>query len=82
MLWHLWQPPSAGAGTYEGLGDSGIFRALTSSRVKTLNRGYAKVDVVDFFDGALCTGAATTAQIDAVTRDLVGFPYADAPVCP
>lgn len=82
MLWHLWHPQAAGAGAYEGLGDDAIFRALTSARVKTMNRGYTTVDVLDFFDAAVCTGVATNAEIDAVSRNLVGYPWDDSAVCP
>lgn len=84
MLWKLWVPPDKDADG-RSLGDPKIFTAFTYGPLVdgTLNRGYPKVDLVDFFDALLCSGQATAEDVTAVVT-AVGFPYqvADKPPCP
>lgn len=80
MLWSLWASGSAQAP--QGLGDDPMFKVLTSQRlVGATNRGYIKVDAVDYLDALTCEGFATNAQIDAVAGP-VNYPYDNAAVCP
>lgn len=74
-IWALWGDTSLGA-HYQGLGDQAIFDTLTSSRLVSTaaNRGYKRVDLVDFLDAVSCSGAGTEANVTAVTG-AVGFPY-------
>ncbi|MBI5535569.1 MAG: hypothetical protein HY898_22755 [Deltaproteobacteria bacterium] len=98
MIWKLWAYQSCPNGTCpndesitiedpdgQGIGSANIFKTLTYPALVngTLNRGYSKVDLVDFLDAAVCSGAATDAQITAVC-DTTGYPYksADRPACP
>ena len=75
MLWKLWvdanQDPDG-----RGLGDDQIFQAFTYGPLVdgTFNRGYVKVDLVDFFDAAICSGAAQIEDITAVSQT-AGYPY-------
>lgn len=92
MIWKLWVPTQTPSDQLDigtdpdgrGLGDSKIFTVLTNPKLidGTLNRGYSKVDLVDFFDSALCTNQATEADISAVVATS-GFPYdpATKPAC-
>jgi hypothetical protein len=59
-----------------GLGDPKVFGALTYEPLVngTFNRGYHTVDLIDFFDAALCSGNASVADINAVTQT-TKFPY-------
>lgn len=81
MIWRLWQPQAAGEGAYRGLGDEKIFQALTSPRVTgSSNRGYETLDLIDLFDAASCTKAASNEDIDAVSKQ-VSFPWDASPTC-
>ncbi|HQP34977.1 MAG TPA: hypothetical protein PLI95_07355, partial [Polyangiaceae bacterium] len=92
MIWKLWVPTQTASDQLDigtdpdgrGLGDSKIFTVLTNPKLidGTLNRGYSKVDLVDFFDSALCTSQATDADVSAVVAT-TGFPYdpATKPAC-
>lgn len=85
MIWKLWvqqgsavdQDPDG-----RGLGEAGIYATLTNPQLVdgTYNRGYYKVDLVDFFDSAICSGSATADDITSVTEQ-TGYPYnpADKP---
>jgi hypothetical protein len=95
MIWKLWayqpgQTPSTEVVTVEdtdgqGVGSANIFKTLTYPKLVdgTLNRGYSKVDLVDFFDAAFCSQSATDAQITNVSNT-TGYPYksAERPACP
>jgi hypothetical protein len=86
MIWKLWayqpgQTPDTESVAVEdaqgqALGSDKIFKTLTYPALVngTLNRGYSKVDTVDFLDAAFCSGSATDAQLKAVC-DTAGFPY-------
>lgn len=75
MLWRLWTDASVQSDG-RNLGDAKMFATFTDSKLidGTYNRGYAKVDIVDFFDMALCSGNATEDDIKAVVAT-TGFPY-------
>lgn len=81
MIWKLWVDGAQDADG-RGLGDPKIFGTLTTGNLVngTYNRGYEKVDLVDFFDAAICSGNATDADVSAVCAT-TGFPYnpADKP---
>jgi len=65
----------------QGLGPDALFKAFISPRVKSSSgRGYARVDVVDFFDGGRCTEALPNANISAVSNE-VTFPWDSTPKC-
>ena len=65
----------------QGLGPDALFKAFTSPRVTgSINRGYSRVDVVDFFDGGRCTDAIPEAAIKSVS-DGVDFPWDSAQQC-
>ena len=79
MLWSLWA--SGNAQSPQGLGDDPMFKVLPSQRlVGSTNRGYFKVDTVDYFDALKCGGLATGAQISAVTGP-VNYPYDNKELC-
>jgi hypothetical protein len=79
MMWSLWA--SAGPEAPQGLGDDPMFKVLPSQRlVGSTNRGYVKVDFIDYLDALTCEGLATTAQIDAVAAP-VNYPYDNQAVC-
>ena len=75
MIWKMYadgaQDPDG-----RGLGDAGIFGALTYDKLVngTYNRGYEKVDLIDYFDSAICSSSASEADINAVIQT-TGFPY-------
>jgi hypothetical protein len=98
MIWKLWAYPSCPNGECpnaetitvedpdgQSLGSDKIFKTITYSKLVdgSLNRGYSKVDLVDFFDAAICSGNATDAQVTAVVNT-TGFPYktSEKPACP
>ncbi|HEU4412752.1 MAG TPA: hypothetical protein VFS43_46340 [Polyangiaceae bacterium] len=92
MVWHLWHPEQArfsaapggtDAGTYAGAGDDAMFRAVQSDRIlrDQYNRGYFKVDLVDFYDAVTCGGGASDGNVGDVSAD-VGFPWDSDPTCP
>jgi hypothetical protein len=94
MLWHLWQPEGArffaetdepsglDKGTYQGIGDDNVFRAVQSDRiVGGTNRGYSRIDLIDFYDAAICEQVANDDNIDSVSAD-VGYPWDQNPSCP
>lgn len=79
MMFKLWALQGEGMPTDpngRGLGDTNIFNIFTFGKLVdgTFNRGYAKVDVVDYFDAALCSGNATEDDISAIIQT-TGFPY-------
>ena len=65
-----------------GLGLDTIGRALVDARISTpaIQRGYVKVDLLDFFDAGRCSGAFSEGDIEAVTG-VVGFPWDGKPRC-
>jgi len=75
MIWKLFVDSSVDP-QGRGLGDDKVFGALTYPPLVdgTFNRGYHTVDLVDFFDAALCSGYVSEADINAVTKT-TGFPY-------
>ena len=87
MIWHLWQPlPAAGdSSPYQKLGSDKIFSAFQSARLTdpSLNRGYAKLDLIDFYDAVVCSKAGTDAQVKGAS-DPVTYPWSayNTPVCP
>jgi hypothetical protein len=79
MLWSLWATGNAQAP--QGLGDDPMFKVLPSQRlVGATNRGYVKVDLVDYLDAMKCEGLATGAQISAVAAP-VKYPYDNKELC-
>ncbi|HEU4538995.1 MAG TPA: hypothetical protein VFS00_32970, partial [Polyangiaceae bacterium] len=94
MVWHLWQPEAArfqasadnpggnDGAAYAAVGDEGMFKAVQSRRlVGGLNRGYERIDLVDFYDATSCEAVAPDQSVVSVSRD-VGFPWDSAPLCP
>jgi hypothetical protein len=75
MIWNLWAPPADGL-LHKNLGDVPVFSALSSERTRnaSLNRGYKRVDYVDYADGFSCTSPDSAGNIDEVSQ-LVGHPY-------
>lgn len=75
MIWKLLVDSSMDT-EGRGLGDPKVFGALTYGPLVngTFNRGYEKVDLIDFFDAAICSGNASVADVDSVTQT-TGFPY-------
>ncbi len=79
MMWSLWA--GANAQAPQGLGDDPMFKVLPSQRiVGSTNRGYFKVDFIDYLDAMKCEGLATGAQINAVAGP-VKYPYDNKEVC-
>jgi hypothetical protein len=78
MMWNLWAPP-VGNLPHKNLGDKPLFDALTAPRTRStaLNRGYQRVDYVDYADGFTCNFAEHAPQVDEVSL-LVGHPYKSA----
>ena len=78
MIWHLWQPlPAMGdPSAYQKLGSDKIFTAFQSQRLldPSLNRGYKKLDLIDFLDAVECSNAGTDADVKAAT-DPVKYPW-------
>lgn len=66
----------------QGLGPDALFKAFIAPRVKntSLNRGYSRVDLVDFFDSARCSEAIPNTNISAVS-DEVTYPWDGKPNC-
>jgi len=75
MLWRLWTDANVQTDG-RNLGDGKMFAAFTNEKLTdgTYNRGYPKVDLVDYFDVALCSGQATEEDIKAVVAT-TGYPY-------
>jgi len=75
MIWKLFVDPATDPHG-RNLGDEKVFGALTYPPLVngSFNRGYKTVDLIDFFDAAICSGNASIADIDAVTKT-TGFPY-------
>lgn len=79
MMWSLWASNRAYAP--QGLGDVPMFTVLPSSRlVGNVNRGYSKVDMVDYLDALECEGLASGDNVLNVTEP-VGYPYDHQPIC-
>lgn len=92
MIWHLWQPDAArynaelggeDLGNYAGAGDDNMFRAVQSERITSggQNRGYVKIDLIDFYDAVSCGQYAADDSIATVSDD-VGYPWDSQPLCP
>lgn len=65
----------------QGLGPDPLFKSFVSPRVTgKLNRGYSKVDLIDFFDAGRCSESISDAAISAVSDD-VTFPWDSSPQC-
>lgn len=79
MMWSLWA--SGNAQAPQGLGDEPMFKVLPSQRiVGSTNRGYFKVDMIDYLDAMKCEGLASDAQISAAAKP-VHYPYDNKAVC-
>nr|MCU0684117.1 hypothetical protein [Polyangiaceae bacterium] len=60
----------------------GMFRAVQSNRlIGGQNRGYERVDLVDFYDATSCENVAPDQSVVSVSDD-VGFPWDSSPICP
>ena len=82
MLWSLWSSNAGASLAPQGLGDGPLFQTLPSQRlVGGMNRGYFRLDLVDYFDAMKCEGLASGANIGAAS-DSVGYPYDNAEICP
>ena len=46
-----------------------------------MNRGYKRIDMIDYLDAMTCAKTATGAQIQAVA-DSVNYPWDNKPICP
>ena len=80
MMWSLWAANNASKP--QGLGDGPLYKVLPSARLLDgPNRGYSRVDFVDYLDALRCGNLATAAQVTAVTSDLK-FPYDNQQQCP
>ncbi len=80
MMWSLWAANNASKP--QSLGDGPMYKVLPSPRLLDgPNRGYSRVDFVDYLDALRCGNLATPAQVTAVTSDLK-FPYDNQPKCP
>jgi hypothetical protein len=75
MIWKLWVDQSLDPDG-RNLGDDKIFATLTNPKLVdgTYNRGYYKVDLVDFLDSAICSGSATVEDVASVTGP-AQYPY-------
>jgi hypothetical protein len=78
MMWNLWAPP-VGDLPHKNLGDAPLFDAIVAPRTQNsaLNRGYKRVDYVDYADGFTCSFPEHSSQVDEVSL-LVGHPYKSA----
>lgn len=80
MMWSLWAANNASKP--QGLGDGPLYKVLPTARlINGPNRGYSRVDFVDYLDALRCGNFATAGQVTAVTSDLK-FPYDNQPQCP
>ncbi len=79
MAWHLWDTESE-AWDPSTIADETIWKAFTSTRMTQMNRGYEKVDFVDFLDSLRCEGVQQ-APMDSVLQHFE-FPYDHAMICP
>ncbi len=96
MVWHLWHPDNArfaasadspggnDEGLYAGVGDDNMFRAVQSQRLlsQNYNRGYERVDLIDFYDAARCEPDVASDQSITDVSANVGFPWDRNPTCP
>ena len=85
MLWHLWDPGDVPDATEESWDTSAvanetIWKAFTSTRMTQMNRGYTKVDFVDYLDSLRCEGVQEAAVSSVMNH--FEFPYDNAMVCP
>jgi hypothetical protein len=85
MMWSLWHAsgsPSSGLAP-QGLGDAPVFSTLRSNRLLNgPDRGYYKVDFVDFLDAMKCDSLADDNQLEAVAG-AVDYPWKAAEAtCP
>jgi hypothetical protein len=77
MMWKLWAEPTAHKDSDgQSLQDPKIFTAFMHPGLVngSMNRGYVKVDLVDFFDAAVCSKAGSEANVNAVSKT-AGYPY-------
>ncbi len=84
-LWELWDGGDVfDSGIEDGwlLGTNAMARALVSKRVLRMDRGYAGTDLVDFIDALVCDDFDRAADLDALVRGDLGFPYDGAATCP
>lgn len=78
VMWSLWA--SSNALTPQGLGDGPMFEVMRSPRLNgSVNRGYSRLDLIDYLDALSCENLATNSQIQAAV-DEVGFPWKAADV--
>lgn len=83
MLWHLWDPGTTGAAEeawdLASVEPALIWKAFSSTRMTQQNRGYTKVDMVDYLDSLRCEGVSEQ-QVSSITGHY-GFPYDNAQLC-
>ena len=72
MLWDLWR-------TY---GDTPVYRGMRTTRLLgSSNRGYSKVDLVDYVDGLACDGLISISGLTSILRLRHLFPWDGLPLC-
>jgi hypothetical protein len=82
MFWSMWA--QSNAESPQSLGDAPVYTTLRHARLlnnDTFNRGYSKVDMIDYLDAMTCAGTATAAQVENVSAG-VGYPWDGNPTCP
>jgi hypothetical protein len=80
MLWDLGDPASTGEPA--AMGDEEVHMGIRTARLRgTVNRGYAKVDLVDYLDGILCESMISGTTLATVIRNVFKFPYDGTPSC-
>ena len=82
MFWSFWA--TQGAVTPLGKGDQPVYDTIRSERLlsnDTFNRGYPKVDMLDYLDAMTCEGTGSASDVEAVASD-VNYPWDGNPTCP
>jgi hypothetical protein len=80
MLWDLGDPASSGDPAAMGHGE--VHEGIRTDRLRgSVNRGYVKVDLVDYLDGLLCDTMISSGNLSSVIRTLFSFPYDLTPSC-
>ena len=80
MLWDLGDPASTGEPA--AMGHDLVANGIRTARLRgTVNRGYSKVDLVDYLDGILCDDMIVGSTLSTVIRNIFKFPYDGTPSC-
>jgi len=82
MFWSMWASQNAEAP--QGLGDAPVFETIRHNRLlqnDQYNRGYTKVDMLDYLDAMICGATATEGQVADVASS-VSYPWDGNPTCP